>query len=89
MLSRTEGDVSNRMEIANDPNESGSGAHELTRLYAVQSSDYWFFGFDAISSTVPITYSLYIDKDHKEGSGGHLIRGDIRLPPSQPTDPNT
>ncbi|MBI3733014.1 MAG: hypothetical protein HY259_06090 [Chloroflexi bacterium] len=42
----------------------------LTTLYAAQSKDFWYFGFNATGSA-DVTYGLYLDLDHVDGSGGN------------------
>ncbi len=69
-FTRNLGSVENRLVIGDDPAEDAGFAYDLTGLYASQSSNYWFFGFDAnITNTTDATYVLYIDMDNVDGSG--------------------
>lgn len=59
----------NGEEVASDPDDVGDSNYELTRLYAVQSASGWHFGFDATATATNMTYVLYLDVDHADGSG--------------------
>jgi hypothetical protein len=57
------------LEIASDPDDTVDNNYELTKLYAAQSSDYWFFGFDAPATSSNTVYVLYLDQDHLDSYG--------------------
>jgi hypothetical protein len=66
---RTLGNAENKLLVASDPNDVSDDNFELTGLYTAQDEDYWYFGFDAYTSPVNMTYGLYLDLDHADGSG--------------------
>ena len=68
-LTRTLGDIANRLLIGDDPASDSTEAYELSRLYASQSNTHWFLGFDANLTTTNMTYVFYIDLDHVDNSG--------------------
>ena len=68
-LSRTLGDPYNQLIIGDDPNDVTPENYELTTLYASQAIGTWYFGFNATLEATDMTYALYIDVDHKDGSG--------------------
>ena len=68
---RTAGNLVNRLLIGDDPvGDVAPLQHDLTSLFASQSSTDWYFGFTATLPTSDMTYVLYIDEDHLDGSGG-------------------
>ncbi|MCL5264625.1 MAG: hypothetical protein M1343_05450 [Chloroflexi bacterium] len=69
--SRNLGDRANQLPIASDAQgDTGDPNYDVWNLYAAQSKDFWFFGFNAtITSTANVTYVLYLDLDHVDGSG--------------------
>ncbi len=70
-FTRMLGAAENRLQIGSDPASDAADAdYELTTLQAAQSSGYWHFGFHVPASpTKNITYALYLDIDHLQGSG--------------------
>ena len=73
---RTLGSSANRMLIGFDPaGDMQDPNFDLTTLYAVQSKDYWFFGFNATATATDMAYVLYLDLDHLDDSGA---AGDAR-----------
>jgi len=69
---RTLGDVSNQLQIAADSMDAADTNYELTTLQAAQDIDKWYFGFHATATATNMTYALYIDLDHVNGSGGNV-----------------
>lgn len=68
--SRTPGDADNRQSIASDPTgDMTDPNYDVSNLYAVQSKDNWHFGFSANATATDMTYALYLDQDHADGSG--------------------
>lgn len=61
-------DLNNRLQIGSDPTDSTSD-YELTTLYASNSQEDWYFGFNANMGATNMTYGLYLDLDHVDGSG--------------------
>lgn len=60
----------NRLQIAADtPGDMTDSSYDLTNLYAAQSSNYWYFGFNATGSS-DVVYGMYLDLDHVDNSGG-------------------
>jgi hypothetical protein len=69
---RTIGDVKNRLKIGEDESE-GIGTYDLTTLYASNSNENWYFGFDvSLDPATTNTYALFIDIDHVDGSGAGI-----------------
>lgn len=67
---------SDNLLVGNDPaGDVAEANYDLTTLYAAQSRDYWFFGFNAQGTVTDTTYVLYLDLDHVDGSGA---TGDAR-----------
>jgi hypothetical protein len=66
---RTRGNEENKLPIGHDPTGDASPIYDLTTLYASQSESYWYFGFDAYTSTTDMTYVFYIDLDNIDNSG--------------------
>jgi hypothetical protein len=57
-------------QIGSDPVDATDNDYELTDLHVGQDKDYWYFGFRIPPSpTKAVTYALYLDLDHLEGSG--------------------
>ena len=70
-FTRTLGDLANRLQIGSDPIGDTDLDYDVSNLHVAQASDYWYFGFATPASPVTnVTYALYLDLDHKEGSGG-------------------
>jgi hypothetical protein len=68
--SRTAGSSNNQLRIGSDPADTTNADYELTSLYAAQDSANWYFGFDVpASTTTNVTYALYLDTNHLDGSG--------------------
>jgi hypothetical protein len=68
--SRLIGDIKNRLQIGADEAGDADPSYDLTTLYASNSNENWYFGFDvSLSSGVTNTYGLFIDIDHIDGSG--------------------
>lgn len=71
---RTPGDIANQLQIGSDPAgdlSAPNADYDLVDLRASQSGSHWFFGFQVPSApTRDITYAMYMDLDHAEGSGG-------------------
>lgn len=64
------GDASNRLQIGSDPGGDVVPDFDLTSLQVSQSSDSWYFGFHVPATpTQNVTYGIYLDLDHQEGSG--------------------
>jgi hypothetical protein len=73
-ISRTLGDAANQLQIgsdaAGDPSDSD---YDLTGLYATQDISYWYYGFNVPTApTKNVSYYLYIDVDHANGSGATI-----------------
>jgi hypothetical protein len=68
-LTRTLGNAENKLLVASDPDDISDNNFELTNLYTAQDKDYWYFGFNVYTSTTNMTYGLYLDLDHADGSG--------------------
>jgi hypothetical protein len=66
---RTLGSQANKLVIGHDPASDASPIYDLTTLYASQSQDFWYFGFNAYTSTADVTYAFFIDLDNVDGSG--------------------
>jgi hypothetical protein len=66
---RTLGNSENKLLVASDPDDISDNNFELTGLYVAQDKDYWYFGFDATTGATNMTYGLYLDLDHTDGSG--------------------
>jgi hypothetical protein len=66
---RTLGNAENKLMVASDADDISDNNFELTSLYAAQDKDYWYFGFDANTGATDMTYGLYLDLDHSDGSG--------------------
>jgi photosystem II stability/assembly factor-like uncharacterized protein len=65
------GNLDNRLPISVDATgDQANNNYDLTNLYAAQSGDYWYFGFNATANSAQdMTYALIIDADHKDNSG--------------------
>jgi hypothetical protein len=68
--SRTLGDPANQLLIGQDPLGDSNDPFDLTSLYASQSRDNWYLGFNAEITDTELTYVFYIDVDSMDGSGG-------------------
>jgi len=89
-FTRTLGDLANRLQIGSDPIGDTDLDYDVSNLHVAQASDYWYFGFATPASPVTnVTYALYLDLDHKEGSGGTSDPKDTRSAPFQVINPNT
>jgi len=68
---RVLGNERNRLLVGRDPNGDTSANFDLSTIYISQSNLAWYFGFNARSDSVfDMTYVIYIDTDHIDGSGG-------------------
>jgi hypothetical protein len=66
--SRTLGN--NQLLIGSDPaGDMTDPNYDLTNLYAAQDKDFWYFGFNVMTTTADMTYTLYLDLDHVDNSG--------------------
>jgi len=62
--------IANRNLVGFDPaGDMGDPNYDVTTLYVTQDKDDWFFGFDATTGAEDMTYVLYLDLDHADGSG--------------------
>lgn len=69
-LTRTIGDTTNRLLIGTDnPADESDINYELSDLYVSQDKDSFYIGFKAYTSSTDMTYVLYLDTDHQDGSG--------------------
>jgi len=68
-FTRTLGNQTNRLLIGSDPISDTYPTYDLTSLFASQSKYFWFLGFNATLSSADMTYVLYFDTDHVDGSG--------------------
>lgn len=68
---RTLGSADNQLQIGSDPaGDIGDSDYDLTNLQAAQDRDYWYFGFAVPASpSKNVTYAIYLDLDHQDGSG--------------------
>jgi hypothetical protein len=67
---RTLGDAANRLQIGSDPVSDAAANYDLTTLQVSQSGAYWYFGFHVPGSpSQNVTYALYLDVNHQDGSG--------------------
>jgi hypothetical protein len=66
---RSIGSPYNQVQIGTDPLADVGNNYDLTNINVVQSNDYWWFGFDVITTTTNMSYVIYIDLDHMDGSG--------------------
>jgi len=92
------GQLDNRLLIGDDPpGDVITSTFDLTSLYATQSGGYlqsgnqvpgyWYFGFTTTMTTTNISYVLYLDEDHLDGSGGDSLPVDPYPPyTGLPTD---
>ncbi len=70
MLARTIGDPANRLVIGTDNlADAGDPNYELSDLYVSQDLGNWYIGFKATTGPTDMTYVLYLDTDHQDGSG--------------------
>lgn len=69
VASRTLGDPANQLLIASDPDDIADNNFELTTLHAAQDTNFWYFGLNATVAAENMTYALYLDLDHQDGSG--------------------
>ena len=60
----------NDLQIGDDVLDDASDSYDLTALYASNSNENWYFGFDITHTAgLTMTYGLYLDIDHIDGSG--------------------
>ena len=75
--------LENRLLIGEDPaGDASQSKFDLTSLYATEAGGYihggdqiqayWFFGFTTTLTTADVSYLLYIDEDHVDGSGADV-----------------
>ncbi len=69
IMFRTPGDTANRLVIGTDPDDVDDANYELRDLYASQDIQAWYLGFQATTGAPDMTYVLYLDTDHLDGSG--------------------
>ncbi len=69
LRNRSIGAAANHLEIASDPDDTADDNFELTKLYASQSADYWFFGLNIPATSSSTAYVLYLDQDHRDNYG--------------------
>jgi hypothetical protein len=71
---RSLGDSTNRLIIAEDQVEPVAGAYDLRNLYAAQDEANWYFGFDLPvgQALTDVVYLLYLDQDNQLASGATL-----------------
>ena len=69
--SRTLGDSANQLEIASNPADVITPTYQLSKLYAAQDANNWYFGFN-VSSGTDMAYGLYLDYDYTDGSGANV-----------------
>lgn len=70
---RISGDSENRLLIGTDETGDAIEGFDLTNLYASNSKDNWYLGFDlTIAPESDMVYGLYLDLDNKDGSGASL-----------------
>ncbi len=70
---RALGQPENKLTIGSDPSgDIPDPKFDLTGLYASQDSDFWYFGFNTATTTGEGSYRIYIDMDHKDGSGATM-----------------
>lgn len=63
----------NQFLIGDDPAGDALESYDLTTLYASQSNQNWFFGFNAnLIPSTNMTYVIYIDLDQVDGSGAPI-----------------
>jgi hypothetical protein len=68
---RVLGNERNRLLVGRDPAGDTSANFDLSTVYISQSNLAWYFGFNASTDNViNMTYVIYIDTDHIDGSGG-------------------
>jgi hypothetical protein len=68
---RVLGNERNKLLVGSDPTGDTSKNFDLSTLYISQSNLAWYFGFNASSDDViDMTYVIFIDTDHLDGSGG-------------------
>jgi hypothetical protein len=75
---RSLGDAANQLQIGSDPvGDVADADYDLTNLQVAQSGTDWIFGFQVPAAPLhDVTYALYLDLDHKNGSGAdHDARG--------------
>jgi len=69
-LTRAIGETANRLVIGTDnPADASDTNYELSDLYVSQDKDSFYIGFTANTSLTDMTYVLYLDTDHLDGSG--------------------
>jgi hypothetical protein len=68
---RTLGELQNKLLVGDDPTDDTSDNFDLTTLYITQSDQAWYLGFNVgTDPIIDMTYAIYIDTDHRDGSGG-------------------
>jgi hypothetical protein len=66
---RMPGKLENRLIIGHDPTGDAGVIYDLTALYASQSQENWYLGFNRSASSADLTYVIYLDIDNLDGSG--------------------
>jgi hypothetical protein len=70
---RVLGNTRNKLLVGSDAINDAGTNFDLTNLYISQSNTAWYFGFNAnIEPAANMTYVIYIDTDHLDGSGGSI-----------------
>jgi hypothetical protein len=61
----------NKLLVGSDPADDTSENFDLSTLYISQSNLAWYFGFNASrDDVIDMTYVIFVDTDHLDGSGG-------------------
>jgi hypothetical protein len=79
---RSLGNQANQLLIGSDPISDTYPTYDLSSLYASQSNDFWFLGFNANLTSTDMTYVFYIDIDQEDESGAST-------PPERPYEVST
>ena len=66
---RSLGYSQNRLVIGDDPAGDTAANYDLTTVHVSQSDTAWYIGFGANVEAEDMTYVIYIDLDHRDGSG--------------------
>lgn len=69
IMIRNIGDAANRLVIGTDPDDVSVANYELLDLYVTQDIANWYLGFQATTAATNMTYVIYLDTDHLDGSG--------------------
>ncbi|MBE0411283.1 MAG: hypothetical protein IBX69_16295 [Anaerolineales bacterium] len=69
-FTRNIGEVVNRLLVGESEPGNTDPDYDLSSLFASQSREYWFFGFE-VGGEGDATYVLYLDLDHQDGIGAN------------------